>query len=306
MIDGKPKEYEEYYQKLDTSNPYPDKESFWIGYMYDDKNPCSLMSGLTAANDNAIVLREEIMSETLSYIELSLSYIRKSAEKKDDNITDLQPITDYLLAFWGSIDERVFDERVRNFLRIGKLVENIDMHISPYCISERTPGYVFRAESALTGLSDSMKVFLSEIGQEKNNGLDYVLLLADWNTKAFSLYSGGNDTVEDKTVTDCVNTIFHFMKRTGLVDYADYSSPDYNSRLLDEEELIPVRTPVSGILYKIKHACDAVKKGEVMASVIDPYYGQVLMEIQAPSSGIVFFAHNKPLVLQNTIVYKIV
>lgn len=129
MIDGKPKEYEEYYQKLDISNPYPDKESFRIGYMYDDKNPCSLMSGLTAANDNAIVLREEIMSETLSYIELSLSYIRKSAEKKDDNITDLQPITDYLLAFWGSIDERVFDERVRNFLRIGKLVENIDMHI---------------------------------------------------------------------------------------------------------------------------------------------------------------------------------
>lgn len=82
MIDGKPKEYEEYYQKLDTSNPYPDKESFRIGYMYDDKNPCSLISGLTAANDNAIVLREEIMSETLSYIELSLSYIRKSAEKR--------------------------------------------------------------------------------------------------------------------------------------------------------------------------------------------------------------------------------
>lgn len=47
------------------------------------------------------------------------------------------------------------------------------------------------------------------------------------------------DTVEDKTVTDCVNTIFRFMNRTGLVDYADYSSPDYNSRLLDEEELIP-------------------------------------------------------------------
>lgn len=104
MIDGKPKEYEEYYQKLDISNPYPDKESFRIGYMYDDKNPCSLMSGLTAATDNAIVLREEIMSETLSYIELSLSYIRKSAEKKDDNITDLQPITDYLLAFWGSFE----------------------------------------------------------------------------------------------------------------------------------------------------------------------------------------------------------
>ncbi|WP_300791333.1 hypothetical protein [uncultured Bacteroides sp.] len=89
-------------------------------------------------------------------------------------------------------------------------------------------------------------------------------------------------------------------------DFVPHVRIDYNSRLLDEEELVPVRTPVSGILYKMKHACDSVKKGEVMACVIDPYYGQVLMEIQAPSSGIIFFAHNKPLVLQNTVVYKIV
>ena len=41
----------------------------------------------------------------------------------------MQSITDYLLAFWGSIDERVFDERIRSLLKMGKLVENIDMHI---------------------------------------------------------------------------------------------------------------------------------------------------------------------------------
>lgn len=130
MIDSNnTKVYEEYYQKLDANNPYPDIDSFRMGYMYDEKNPCSLLSGITAANDNAIVLREEIMSETLSYIQLSLCHIQKAAENKTPNITDLQPITDYLLAFWGSIDERVFDERIRNFLRVGKLVENIDMHI---------------------------------------------------------------------------------------------------------------------------------------------------------------------------------
>ena len=33
------------------------------------------------------------------------------------------------MAFWGSIDERVFDERIRSLLKMGKLVENIDMHI---------------------------------------------------------------------------------------------------------------------------------------------------------------------------------
>lgn len=126
-----------------------------------------------------------------------------------------------------------------------------------------------------------------------------------WGTKAFSLYSGGNDIVEGKAVTDCIHTILRFMQRTGLVNYTDYSSPDYNSRLMDEAELTAVRTPVSGILYKMKHACDAVKKNELMASVIDPYNGQVLMDIQAPTDGIVFFAHNKPLVLQNTVIYKI-
>lgn len=129
MIDGLPEDYEGFYEKLDANNPYPDMESFRLGYMYDDKNPCSLISGLTAAYDNAVVLREEITSETFSYIELSLNFLRKSAEKKDANITDLQLITDYLLAFWGSVDERVFNEQVYNILKIGKLVENIDIHI---------------------------------------------------------------------------------------------------------------------------------------------------------------------------------
>lgn len=129
MIDGDPNVYQEYSQRLSNGIPYPDKESFRTGYMYDSQNPCSIISALTAANDNAIVLREEIMSETLSYIQLSLCLIDRARNQGEENITALQPVTDYLLAFWGSIDERLFDRRIRLLLRIGKLVENIDMHI---------------------------------------------------------------------------------------------------------------------------------------------------------------------------------
>lgn len=129
MIDGNPKEYEEYYKKLDINNDYASNETFHLSQMYDPQNPCSLMSGLESANDNAIVLREEIKSESLSYIQMSLCYIKECAEKCEKNITFLQPITDYLLAFFGSIDERVFDERIRNIIKMGKLVENIDLHI---------------------------------------------------------------------------------------------------------------------------------------------------------------------------------
>lgn len=129
MIDGKPEEYEEYYKKLEISNPYEEARSFRLGYLYDAKNPISIMSGLVSANDNAIVLREEIKSETMSYIQMSLVAIKENAEKEEENITNMQNITDWLLAFWGSLDERIFDERVRNLLKIGRFVELIDMLI---------------------------------------------------------------------------------------------------------------------------------------------------------------------------------
>ncbi len=129
MIDSAGKEYEEFYRKLDSCTRYADSDSFKLGYMYDIDNPCSLMAGLTAANDNGIVLREEIMSETLSYIQLSLTHLTQLAEEKDPNITTLQCIPAYLLAGWGSVDERINNPRVCNFLHIGKGVENIDMHI---------------------------------------------------------------------------------------------------------------------------------------------------------------------------------
>lgn len=127
MLDGDAREYEEYYRRLEIPNPYDDAEGFKLGFLYDRTNPASIISGLTSANDNAIVLREEIKSETMGYIQLSLVTIERFAALNEENITNLQPITDYLLAFWGSIDERLFDERVRNFLRMGRFVELTDM-----------------------------------------------------------------------------------------------------------------------------------------------------------------------------------
>jgi len=129
MIDGDSDDYKDYYRKLDISYDYIDDEIFRLAQMYDPHNPCSLLSGLESANDNAIVLREEIKSESLSYIQMSLCFIKECAEQGKKNITELQPITDYLLAFFGSIEERVFDERIRNIIKTGKLVENLDLHI---------------------------------------------------------------------------------------------------------------------------------------------------------------------------------
>lgn len=129
MIDDNTDAYEEFYKKLDVHNPYPDAESFHLGCLYDSNNPCSIISSLECANDNGIVLRREISTETLSYIQLSLSHVKACRDRGETNITHLQNITDYQLAFWGSVGERVFDDRIRTLIRVGRLIENIDMHI---------------------------------------------------------------------------------------------------------------------------------------------------------------------------------
>lgn len=127
MIDGKPEEYAAYYQHLEIDNPYSDDREFRLGFLYDEKNPCSVYASLLAANDNGILLRDEIISETLSYIQLSMVAIQEHKAKGTENITEMQCVTDWLLAFWGSVDERVFDDRVANFLKSGKLVELLDI-----------------------------------------------------------------------------------------------------------------------------------------------------------------------------------
>ncbi len=129
MIDGDAKDYEEFWQKLDSSSCYATPEEFRLGMMYDDKNPCSIISELNCAKDNAILLREDLMTETLSYIEMSISHINKCKNEKEGNITQLQPITDCSLAFWGSIFQRIPNPRIISLLAIGRNVEYIDMLI---------------------------------------------------------------------------------------------------------------------------------------------------------------------------------
>lgn len=104
---------------LDTSYQIMDQ-------LYNPETVTSLRSVIECMMDNAIVLRTEIRTESFSYIEICRDLIRAKSVSHDTNITNLQPITDALLSFWGSIQERVYG-RSRTMLMTGKLVEHIDM-----------------------------------------------------------------------------------------------------------------------------------------------------------------------------------
>lgn len=127
MIDGAPADYESFWKKLDMTDSYATTGEFTLGMMYDEQNPGSVLSSLNRAMDNAIMLREDIKSETMSYIEMSINLMKKFRTQAESNITNLQPITDWMLAFRGSAAQRIEEPRVLATIAIGQLVEKIDI-----------------------------------------------------------------------------------------------------------------------------------------------------------------------------------
>ena len=127
MIDASDDMYVQFCRDLDIPNIYENKEDFLRRYPYDPSNPDSIVSNLTRAYDNAIVLRESIGSESLSYIQLSI-YDLKKAEASGAPLLEMQKIIDHILAFYGIIDDHIDGENIRNIIKAGKRIERVDLY----------------------------------------------------------------------------------------------------------------------------------------------------------------------------------
>ena len=126
-----------------------------------------------------------------------------------------------------------------------------------------------------------------------------------WGCKAFSLYAGQTNYVEDSTSMQSVEAILRFLGKEGIASYKAKSA-GYESVLLNEADLSQVIARRAGIFYCIKKAGDTVEEGEELAQILDPYDSSVLEAVKAPVSGTIFFSHNKPLALEHAILYRII
>lgn len=127
MIDKKVYNYQDFCRMIDIPDIYGSKECFKESYPFDESNPDSIFSNLNRAYDNAIVLREEIGSEALSYIQLAI-YDMNKAKISRSPLIEMQRVIDNILAFWGIADDIIESEQVRNIVKIGKRIERIDLY----------------------------------------------------------------------------------------------------------------------------------------------------------------------------------
>ena len=119
--------YKEFCNKLGIPDVYGSKEVFLKDYLFDKSNPNSVGSSMVKAFDNAVVMRKEISTETLSYIQLALDELEKCKESSSPIVT-LQKVKDYIFAFWGSVDDNILAENFRNVMKTARYIERLDLY----------------------------------------------------------------------------------------------------------------------------------------------------------------------------------
>ena len=127
MIDTYMNSYQDFCSSLDIPNIYTSGENFIQRYCFDGEDTNSIYSNLMRAYDNGITLREEIGSETLSYIQLAV-YDMNRARISHAPLIELQKVIDNILAFWGIADDCIDSENVRNIIKVGKRIERLDLY----------------------------------------------------------------------------------------------------------------------------------------------------------------------------------
>ena len=125
-----------------------------------------------------------------------------------------------------------------------------------------------------------------------------------WNTQAFSLYTTATEQISPNGAGQAVIAILNFLSAQGIVRYQGPSS--VRPKIVNDTDLIPVRTSESGIFEPLVSAGEEVTMGQPLANIIHPYKSELIETLYAPVNGRIFFIHNEPLTYANTAVIKLV
>ena len=137
--------------------------------------------------------------------------------------------------------------------------------------------------------------------------MDTATLNYNWQmneTNAFSIYTNCTAEVDDKSARQAVSSVLRFLTRMGILKYNNHSG--YIASVINEYDLMPVKSYDAGFYRPLKSPGDPVSHGELIGEVLDPLEGDVKSQIISQTDGIVFFAHTAPIVMGNEVVYKII
>ncbi|MFI3258970.1 MAG: M14 family metallopeptidase [Rikenellaceae bacterium] len=125
-----------------------------------------------------------------------------------------------------------------------------------------------------------------------------------WGAKAFSIYTGTTGKLAEGCIDSALEALLRFLISTGAVNSS--VRPGYRSQVISNADLVTVKTTTSGFLRKKKMAQESVTRGDLLAEIVDPYDATIRESIFSPATGVIFFSHENPLVLEGASIFEIV
>ena len=123
-------------------------------------------------------------------------------------------------------------------------------------------------------------------------------------TEAFSLYSGGTGRINEEYAEVATSAVLRFLSRMGIIRYNSIGG--HISTLMDEEEMVTIKSDAAGFFKRLINVNREVRRGDILAEIIDPMDGHILSQVHSPVDGIIFYMQDAPLIYQNVILVKMI
>ncbi|MCC8169298.1 MAG: M14 family metallopeptidase, partial [Oscillospiraceae bacterium] len=94
-----------------------------------------------------------------------------------------------------------------------------------------------------------------------------------WNTSAFSVFTNETANIDKESANQSVTAILNFLNNVGIIHFENHRG--YIPSLVEESRMIGVKSDTAGIFDRIANVNATVKKGDVLANIIDPIEGSV-------------------------------
>lgn len=127
-LDTDPQWYQQYLTVFGLTDIYGSREAFLRDFLFNEQNANSVLYSLYRAYDNGIVLREDISTETLSYLQIAMDTLEKASLAKDGLLYELLALQDILYSFRGSLENHIYDTEEKALIDCGQSIERMDLY----------------------------------------------------------------------------------------------------------------------------------------------------------------------------------
>ena len=124
-----------------------------------------------------------------------------------------------------------------------------------------------------------------------------------FETQAFSVYTTNTPRIYKPSAEDGMRAVLRFLRSEGII--TEDIAPGVESVVVSNDDFIPVRSAEAGFFYASVKAGAHVRKGDVLAQIMDSYTLKVLDTLYSPVDGTVAFVYDEAMTYADTAVIKV-